>query len=167
MKTKTSFLFATIALLSVFIQTVSAEVVTVFNTSSTMFDPVYIGQTPHMPFSLWLICLGLAFLLFFISIRWIERIYCPDITSALSTFFFSVLGITSFFVEDWSYGTEIIQVNETAKLLIQPVVYQLPGWTAGIMALMFVIGVINMYRIHLIRLEELSEIKTPKGEKEI
>jgi hypothetical protein len=59
----------------------------------------------------------------------------------------------------------LAQLNETAAIIIQPVVYQLPGWIVLIMILMTLISVVNMYRIYLIQLEEASKMKFPQGDK--
>jgi hypothetical protein len=134
------------------------------NSSTILQNPEYIGQTAHMPYVLWLILLGIAFVCFFASL-FAKPEQCTDLCSALSFLLFSVLSITSFFVEIWSYETALAQLNETAAIIIQPVVYQLPGWIVLIMILMTLISVVNMYRIYLIQLEEASKMKFPQGDK--
>lgn len=159
MSKKTSYLFLILSIL--FIPSIaSAEII----NSVFVSDPVYIGQTAHMPAILWFIILGLAFLFFVLSLK-IKSEYCPDLLSELSIFLFALLAVTSFFVESWTYESGLVQLNETAQIVIQPVIYQMPGWMAMIMILMMALGIVNLYRIYIEKLTRASDIKMSTGGK--
>lgn len=95
--------------------------------------------------SYWILFL-IGVLFFILSLRWTME-NGIDVLAGISMIIFGFLTIVGFSVQQWSYEVVTVQLNETAMVSIMPVVYTQPAWIVLITALMFVISVINLYRV--------------------
>ena len=149
--------FSAISVLSLVTGATAAPVT--WNNTSTILPAATIGQEAHMPLLLWLIFFGVASICFFISLtpRKSTITELHMLYAGLSFFFFSLLSVTSLFVQHWTYDTAVVQLNESCNLIVQPVVYALPGWITLIMVLLTLLSVFNLYWRSLDVLQEETE----------
>lgn len=89
-----------------------------------------------------------AFVFFLASLKWTLK-NGSDIIATISTVMFGFLSVTAFNVQSWSYEVVTVQLNESAQVYLMPVVYTQPPWLIWITVMMLIIGVVNVYRIHI------------------
>ena len=119
-----------------------------WNITFNQMPSAAIGTDIHISELSWwtLFCIG--FLLFILSVRWsVDQ--GADILGGISTILWLFLSITGFYVQSWSYELATVQLNETVQLELLPVVYTHPAWVVFITLMMFVLGIINLYRIYI------------------
>lgn len=119
-----------------------------WNITFNQMPSAAIGTDIHISELSWwaLFCIG--FLLFILSVRWTVD-QGADILGGISTILWLFLSITGFYVQSWSYELATVQLNETVQLELLPVVYTHPAWVVFITLMMFVLGIINLYRIYI------------------
>ena len=119
-----------------------------WNITYTTDDVINLTSDFHISvLSYWILFL-IGVLFFILSLKW-DLENGVDVLAAISLIIFGFLTLVGFSVQQWSYEVVTVQLNETAQISILPVVYTQPVWTVLITALMFVISVINLYRIGL------------------
>lgn len=128
------------------------------NCSLNTSQSVFLENSGYVPFEIWLILLIIAFICLFSSM-WLNLEKCPDLTAALSSVLFGILSICTAFVEFWTY--EIVQVSagnsNITNVVVVPIVRTFPSWWLVLfMLLMFVLSIINVYRIHALQLVQAT-----------
>ena len=153
---RTHLLFAAVLLFLVFLPTVTALPL----EPDFSFDEEFINISAtqnlvtewYVPFDLWLIVVIIALICFFSSI-WLKLEQCSDISAALAALLFAILAITSNFVSRATYEVvPVLNVTEnatqTAGVLIIPINHTFPTtWFCLIWLIMFLVSVVNLYRI--------------------
>lgn len=119
-----------------------------WNITFNQMPSAQLGNDSHISELTWWVLFCIGFLLFILSVRWtLEQ--GADILAGISAILFMFLSITGFFIQHWSYELAAVQLNETAQLVLVPVVYTYPAWVVLITLMMFVLGIVNLYRIYI------------------
>jgi len=150
-KAESAAIFGFIAFVLFFITPVTAAedgAAVNWNITFNQMPSAQLGNDAHISELSWWVLFCIGFLLFILSVRWtLEQ--GADILAAISSIVFLFLSITGFFIQQWSYELISVQLNETAKLMMLPVVYTHPAWVVLITLMMFVLGIVNLYRIYI------------------
>ena len=119
-----------------------------WNITFNQMPSAQLGNDAHISELSWWVLFGIGFLLFILSVRWtLEQ--GADILAAISSIVFLFLSITGFFIQQWSYELISVQLNESVEVMMLPVVYTYPAWVVLITLMMFVLGIVNLYRIYI------------------
>ena len=148
---KILFLSILITLLSIIVPVSAGESISdavSWNISTNTYPTTVIGAEAHVDALSWWLLFCIGILLFVISLKWtVEQ--GSDVLAGISLILFGYLSLTAFAVQTWTYEVVSVQLNNSAEFAIMPVVYSHPAWPVLITVLLFVLGVINLYRIHI------------------